>query len=75
VHTDAHAGETARAVDARAFTLGTKIVFAPGEYAPDTAAGKRLMAHELAHVMQQRGRRRRIMPYRPSVSLAPPNYF
>uniref|UniRef100_UPI0022EAD86A eCIS core domain-containing protein n=1 Tax=Falsiroseomonas oryzae TaxID=2766473 RepID=UPI0022EAD86A len=40
---------------ARAFTLGRDIVFAPGRYAPETAAGRSLLAHELAHVVQQGG--------------------
>jgi len=49
VHTDDPA---ARAVQARAYTLGQNIVFARGEYVPGTAEGKRLLAHELAHVVQ-----------------------
>ncbi|MGA5316912.1 DUF4157 domain-containing protein [Streptomyces pseudogriseolus] len=40
---------------AAALTSGTSIVFAPGRYAPGTASGRRLLAHELAHVRQQRG--------------------
>lgn len=55
VHNDARAGQMAREVGARAFTVGTDIAFAPGEYAPATAAGRRLLAHELAHVVQQGG--------------------
>lgn len=50
VHADA---EAAAAVQARAFTLGRNIVFGSGEYAPDTTAGKQLLAHELTHVIQQ----------------------
>lgn len=42
------------ALAARAFTRGSDIAFAPGQYAPGTAAGRRLLAHELAHVVQQR---------------------
>ncbi len=53
VHTDSRAAETARAVNARAFTVGREVVFGPGEYAPETTAGKRLLAHELTHVVQQ----------------------
>jgi hypothetical protein len=52
VHTDATAAASARALDARAYTFGREIVFASGEYAP-SAAGLRLLAHELAHVVQQ----------------------
>ena len=53
VHTDSRAGESARAVDARAYTLGQNIVFGAGQFAPGTAAGKSLLAHELTHVLQQ----------------------
>jgi hypothetical protein len=54
VHTGAAAARLAHAYGARAFTLGEHIVFNAGEYAPHTGEGKRLMAHELAHVQQQR---------------------
>jgi hypothetical protein len=53
VHTDAHAAESTQAVNALAYTVGSDIVFAPGRYAPGTATGQRLLAHELAHVLQQ----------------------
>jgi hypothetical protein len=53
VHTDAQAGELARDVSARAFTVGHDIVFGAGEYATETPAGRRLLAHELVHVVQQ----------------------
>jgi hypothetical protein len=53
VHTDAAAANGARAVHARAYTSGNDIAFAAGQYAPTTPAGKRLIAHELAHVVQQ----------------------
>jgi len=53
VHTDAQADKTARAVNARAFTLGRDIVFGVGEHAPNTASGRKLLAHELTHVVQQ----------------------
>jgi hypothetical protein len=52
VHTDADAARSARAVGARAYAVGPRVVFGPGEYAPGTAAGRRLVAHELAHVRQ-----------------------
>jgi len=54
VHTDGQAAESARAVNARAYTLGRDVVFGAGEYAPDSAAGKSLLAHELTHVVQNR---------------------
>ena len=52
VHTDAAAAQSARALDAHAFTIGRDIVFGAGRYAPHTPAGQRLLAHELAHVVQ-----------------------
>jgi hypothetical protein len=55
VHDDARAADSARAVDAHAYTVGRDLVFGAGRYAPGTAAGDRLLAHELAHVVQQRG--------------------
>jgi Domain of unknown function (DUF4157) len=54
VHTDAAAGRSALAIRARAYTVGDDIVFGPGAYAPATAEGRRTLAHELAHVQQQR---------------------
>jgi hypothetical protein len=53
VHTDAAAAASASGLNARAYTVGRDIVFAGGKYAP-TAQGGRLLAHELAHVVQQR---------------------
>lgn len=53
VHTDRDADRAARAVSARAFTNGQKVVFAQGQYAPQTPSGQRLLAHELTHVIQQ----------------------
>jgi hypothetical protein len=53
VHTDARAGDLARAVNAQAFTVGRDIVFRADRYAPDTEPGRHLLAHELTHVVQQ----------------------
>ncbi|WP_185938299.1 eCIS core domain-containing protein [Geodermatophilus aquaeductus] len=53
VHTDAEAAESARAIDARAFTLGQHIVMGRHEYSPHTRSGGRLLAHELVHTLQQ----------------------
>lgn len=50
IHADAPAAASARALDARAFTVGHHIVFAAGRYTPRTPAGRRLLAHELVHV-------------------------
>jgi hypothetical protein len=53
VHTDAKAAESARAVNALAYTVGTSMVFGANRYAPHTQAGKSLVAHELMHTIQQ----------------------
>lgn len=54
VHTDAKAAESARDLNASAYTLGSNIVFGAGQFLPETPAGRRLLSHELTHVMQQR---------------------
>jgi hypothetical protein len=53
VHTDAKAAESARAVNALAYTVGRDVVFGARQYTPWTNLGQRLLAHELTHVMQQ----------------------
>jgi len=53
VHADDRAADSARAVHAQAYSVGSQIVFAKGQYAPGATAGRRLLAHELAHVVQQ----------------------
>ena len=55
VHADDHSDALARSVSARAFTTGSDLYFAKGEYAPGSGEGDRLLAHELTHVVQQRG--------------------
>ena len=55
VHTDDTSDQLNRSVSARAFATGTDVYFAKGEYNPGSADGDRLIAHELAHVVQQRG--------------------
>src|ERR1700686_2772668 len=55
VHTCPQAHAAAQTLNARAFTVGKDIFFAEGEYAPQSARGLRLLAHELVHVVQQRG--------------------
>jgi hypothetical protein len=54
IHTGGAAGRAANELNALAFTAGADIVFSDGAYSPDTATGKTLLAHELAHVVQQR---------------------
>jgi hypothetical protein len=61
VHTDRRAADSARAVNALAYTVGANVVWGSGQYAPATSAGQRLLAHELTHVIQQFG------PERPQV--------
>jgi hypothetical protein len=53
VHTDAKAAESARAVNALAYTVGRDVVFGAGLFAPSTTVGKQLLGHELAHTVQQ----------------------
>jgi len=53
VHADGEAAVAARAVNARAYTVSSDIVFGAGEYSPRTPEGQRLLAHELTHVVQQ----------------------
>lgn len=55
VHTDANAARSARAVNAMAYTAGNSIVFDHGQFSPHAPAGRKLLAHELAHVVQQGG--------------------
>lgn len=54
VHTGARAGSLSAQLDARAFTVGRDVAFADGEFRPGTLIGDALLAHELAHVLQQR---------------------
>ncbi|MBS0171524.1 MAG: DUF4157 domain-containing protein [Nitrospira sp.] len=56
VHDDATAAASARGVQALAYTVGNDVVFGAGQYSPHTRTGQRLLAHELAHVVQQTGR-------------------
>jgi hypothetical protein len=67
VHTDAKAAESARSVNALAYTVGRDLVFGEGQYAPGGGIGRRLIAHELTHVVQQSGAERR-----PPASLSVP---
>jgi len=63
IHADARAADSARALDAQAYTVGPHVAFGAGRYAPGTRQGRDLLAHELAHVVQQQGR------YRPGLPL------
>jgi len=53
IHTDSKAGKAARSVNALAYTMGSDVVFGDGQYRPGTESGRKLLVHELAHVIQQ----------------------
>jgi outer membrane protein OmpA-like peptidoglycan-associated protein len=53
IHTDQRAAQSAEAIDALAYTVGNNVVFGRAQYAPDSSSGRRLLAHELTHVVQQ----------------------
>lgn len=55
IHANSEAASSARSIGARAYTVGHDIAFGPGEFSPGTRQGDRLLAHELTHVVQQRG--------------------
>ena len=55
VHTDVQAAESARAVEAHAYTVGNHVVFGTGQFAPGTTSGRHLLLHELVHTVQQAG--------------------
>jgi hypothetical protein len=55
IHTGSKAADTAQMIQAKAFTLGNNIVFNTGQYSHDNQEGKKLLAHELTHVVQQNG--------------------
>jgi hypothetical protein len=55
IHSDSAAGQSARSINARAYTLGSNVVFGHGQYRAESESGRHLMAHELTHVLQQRG--------------------
>lgn len=64
IHADQRAAGLAQSINAKAFTFGRDVVFGTGQYAPGTSEGRRLMAHELTHVVQQGGRGKRIQRVR-----------
>lgn len=57
IHTDPRASESAKAINAKAYTFGNQIVFSSSQYQPQTPQGRHLLAHELTHVVQQEGAR------------------
>jgi hypothetical protein len=73
IHSDASAAASADMFAARAYTVGSDIVFARGEYAPDSRAGRGLLAHELTHTIQQHSGVARAIQRDPNASTMPPN--
>ncbi|MGH6919765.1 MAG: DUF4157 domain-containing protein, partial [Geminicoccaceae bacterium] len=70
VHQGSQASEAARSVGARAYTLGQDVVFGLGEYRPESDPGRRLIAHELTHVIQQTGADRAFVQRQGSAELS-----
>ena len=66
IHADEQAAASADALGAEAYTVGRHVVFNAGRYRPDSSEGQRLLAHELTHVVQQRGRTDAAVPLRVS---------
>jgi len=60
VHSGTQAGEMAKGINAKAFTIGKNVVFGSGQYSPKTDEGKKLLAHELTHVIHQQSAALRI---------------
>lgn len=60
LHTDTNAAQLSRELNAQAFTVGSDVYFGAGKYDTESSAGKRLMAHELTHVVQQNGERDKV---------------
>ena len=73
VHADDAAAASAASVSARAFTVGSDIVFGAGEYRPESPDGRRLLAHELTHTIQQANGLPASIQREPNASTMPPN--
>lgn len=58
LHSDTQVADSARGVNAKAYTLGQNVVFGIGQYTPGTSERRRLKAYELTHVMQQSGKKK-----------------
>ena len=72
VHTNDAASKSSEQMSARAYTVGSDIAFRSGEFSPGTAQGKHLLAHELAHVVQQSGNVQRDIKNNADSAVAPP---
>ena len=71
VHADSRAAESARSVNALAYTVGRDVVFGAGQYAPTTLSGRQLLAHELTHVVQQQATGHRRLDRQPAPGTKP----
>lgn len=71
IHTGGQADTLNRSLNARAFTVGNDIVFRKGEFQPGSTGGKRLLAHELTHTVQQGGAANSVQPKRLMIQRAP----
>jgi hypothetical protein len=74
VHVDDAAHAAAGSMHARALTVGNQIVFGESECAPSTSSGRRLLAHELAHVAQQGGRAQGVIQRQVAENMPPPDF-
>jgi hypothetical protein len=72
VHRGPEAAQAAHSLHAQAFTTGENIVFGAGKYAPETESGRRLLAHELTHVVQQRRGADAVIRRQPETAGLPP---
>ncbi len=61
VHTDSHAAAAAQAIQAKAFTVGSDVVFGAGQYTPESKEGQKLLAHELTHTVTSTEQRSRVL--------------
>jgi len=73
VHTGGKADESARSISAQAYTVGTDVVFRSGAYQPETPSGRHVLAHELAHVVQQKAGPVAGTPAPGGISISHPN--
>src|SRR5262249_11828675 len=72
MHTNKQAAESAKSIAALAYTVGNNIAFGEDQFAPDSNAGRRLLAHELAHVVQQsKGSNSALVIHRQPLATAP----
>jgi predicted transcriptional regulator len=74
IHTDSEAAASAQNINAKAYTFGQNIVFGEGQYVPSTTEGQKLLAHELVHVVQQKGNNNPRLQRQTAAGKAPDNW-